>query len=88
VKSNWYHWLSENVTRCDTRTSVFVGTTLGGGGGTPNIFSSVLRKSCEWPRRMVVGSIPPKPSRGLATGQIGSEVRVSASFSGACEQSH
>ena len=27
---NWYHWLSENLTRCVTRTSVFAGTTLRG----------------------------------------------------------
>jgi len=33
---NWFHWLSENVTRCATRTSVFAGTTLR--GDTP-IFS-------------------------------------------------
>ena len=32
---------------------------------TPNIFSSVLRKSREWPRRTVGGSTP--PPRGLAT---------------------
>ena len=34
---NWFHWLSENVTRCATRTSVFTGTTLWG-GGVPQYF--------------------------------------------------
>ena len=59
---NWFHWLSENVTRYATRTSVFAGTTLRG-GGYPNIFSSILRKSREWPRRTVGGGRvkPPKP---------------------------
>jgi len=56
---NWSHWLSENVTRCATRTSVFACTTLR--GDTPNIFSSVLCKCREWPRRTVGGFKPPKP---------------------------
>ena len=37
------------------------------GGGYPNIFSSVLCKSCEWPRRTVGGWTPPQTPRGLAT---------------------
>ena len=51
---NWFHWLSENVTRCATTTSVFAGTNYRG-GEYPNIFSSVLHKSREWPRRTVGG---------------------------------
>jgi len=50
---NWFHWLSESVTRCATRISVFAGTTLR--GRFPNIFSSVLSKSRKWPRRTVGG---------------------------------
>ena len=55
---NWFHCLSESVTRCATRISVFAGTTLR--GRFPNIFSSVLSKSRKWPRRTVGGSNPPK----------------------------
>ena len=33
---NWFHWLSENITRCATRTSAFASTTLR--GGVPQYF--------------------------------------------------
>jgi len=60
---NWFHWLSESVTRCATMTRIFAGTTLPRvGWGTPSIFSSVLHKSREWPRRTVGGFKPPVAS--------------------------
>ena len=66
---NWFHWLSESVTRCATRISVFAGTTLR--GRFPNIFSSVLSKSRKWPRRTVGGVQTPQIPRGLATADTG-----------------
>jgi len=60
--SNWFHWVSENVTRCATRTSqAYSQVQHYGGRGYPSIFSSVLRKSREWPQRTA-------PPCGLATG--------------------
>ena len=43
------------------RTSVFACTTLRG-GGHPNIFSSVLCKSREWPRRTVGAGVQTPPT--------------------------
>jgi len=66
LRWNWFHWLSESVTRCATRTSVFAGTTL---RGVPPIFSHrfcanlVSGLGGQW------GGLNPQTPRGLASYQ-------------------
>ena len=67
---NWFHWLSESVTRCATMTSVFAGTTLPGEGGVPPIFSHrFCANLVSGPGGQWGVQTPPKPPppRGLAT---------------------
>jgi len=60
---NWFYWLSENVTRCATRTSVFA--HYGGCGGYPYIFHQFCANLVGGPEDSG-GVKPPKPLRGLA----------------------